>query len=117
MKITGTLSDQAALAELGKRVQRTRLDQQMTQAELAESSGVSRPTVERFEASGVAQLATLVRILRTLGLLERLDTLLPEASIRPIESLQTRGAGRKRASPSRHVPAAVDRTWTWGDQK
>ena len=78
---------------------------------------MARPTIERFEGSGVAQLATLVRILRALGLLERLDTLVPEASIRPIEALETRGAGRKRASHPRSVQKSVDKVWTWGDQR
>jgi transcriptional regulator with XRE-family HTH domain len=117
MKITGALTDEATLSELAKRVQRARLDQVMTQAELAERSGVARPTIERFEASGVAQLVTLVRILRALGLLERLDTLLPETSIRPIEALETRGAGRKRASRPRRPDKREDKVWTWGDRR
>jgi transcriptional regulator with XRE-family HTH domain len=117
MKITDTLTDQATLTELATRVQRARLDQQMTQADLAERAGVARPTVERFEASGVAQLVTLVRILRALGLLDRLDTLLPETSLRPIEALETRGVGRKRASRPRSVHKVPEAPWTWGDQR
>lgn len=117
MKITATLTDQATLAELAKRVQRARLDQMMTQAELAERSGVARPTIERFEASGAAHLVTLVRILRALGLLDRLDNLLPETSVRPIEALETRGAGRKRASRPRTAHKDADRVWTWGDRR
>lgn len=117
MKITETLTDQAALAELAKRVQRARLDQLLTQAELAERSGVARPTIERFETSGVAQLVTLVRILRALGLLERLDSLVPEISVRPIEALETRGAGRKRASHPRSSRKSADKPWTWGDRR
>ena len=115
MKITGTLTDGAVLAELARRVQRTRLDSQMTQADLASASGLARPTIERFEASGVAQLATLVRILRALGTLERLDVLLPETAVRPIEALETRGEGRKRASRPRKT-AAPSQPWKWGDE-
>jgi transcriptional regulator with XRE-family HTH domain len=117
MKITNTLSDEATLVELARRVQRARLDQQITQAALAERSGVSRVTVERFESSGGAQIATLVRILRALGLLERLDTLLPETAVRPIEALATRGVGRKRASHPRRLHKAAEKAWTWGDRR
>lgn len=116
MKITATLTDEAALAELAKRVQRARLDRQMTQADLAAASGLARPTVERFEASGVAQLATLVRILRALELLERLDVLLPEVTVRPIEALKNRGEKRKRASRPRRSARAT-KPWTWADEK
>ena len=116
MKITPILTDGAALAEIARRVQRARLDRQMTQAELAEAAGVARPTIERFEASGSGQLTTLVRVLRALNLLDRLDVLLPEATIRPIEALKTRGEGRKRASRRRKPPAPA-KSWTWGDQR
>jgi transcriptional regulator with XRE-family HTH domain len=116
MRITPTLSDDAALGEIARRVQRARLDRQMTQADLAEAAGVARPTIERFEASGAANLTTLVRILRALDLLDRLDVVLPEAAMRPIEALETRGKGRKRAS-RRRKPAAPAKSWTWGDQR
>lgn len=116
MKIAATLSDDATLAELAKRVQRVRLDRQMTQADLATASGLARPTVERFEASGVAQLATLVRILRALGLLDRLDALLPETTVRPIEAMENRGEERKRASRPRKPPRAP-KPWAWADEK
>ncbi len=116
MKIISTLTDTAALGEIARRVQRARLDRQLTQADLAEAAGVSRPTIERFEASGTAQLTTLVRVLRALNLLDRLDVLLPEATIRPIEALKTRGEPRKRASRPRK-PVTPAKSWTWGDER
>ncbi len=105
------------MGEIARRVQRARLDRQMTQADLAAAAGVARPTIERFEASGSAQLTTLVRVLRALDLIDRLDAILPETTIRPIEALETRGRGRKRASHRRKSGVAVKRAWTWGDQR
>lgn len=116
MKIGTTLTDEAVLAELARRVRRARLDRRMTQAELADASGVARPTVERFEASGVAHLPTLIRILRALGLLDSLDVLLPETTPRPIEKLENRGEDRKRASRPRK-PTTPAKPWTWGDER
>jgi transcriptional regulator with XRE-family HTH domain len=118
MKITTTLTDEAALREIARRVQRARLDRQMTQADLAEAAGVARPTIERFEASGSGQLTTLVRVLRALNLVDRLDAILPEATVRPIEVLETHGQGRKRASHRRKTtPPTPKGAWTWGDER
>jgi transcriptional regulator with XRE-family HTH domain len=118
VKITATVSDETASKELARRVRRARLDRQMTQADLAAEAGVARPTIERFEASGAAQLTTLVRILRALGQLDRLDALLPDATVRPIEVFETRGRERKRASRRRKAaPSVGTGRWTWGDQR
>ncbi|HXV01918.1 MAG TPA: helix-turn-helix transcriptional regulator [Caulobacteraceae bacterium] len=118
MKITPILTDEAVLGEVARRVRRARLDRRMTQADLAEAAGVSRPTIERFEASGAGQLTTLARILRALDLLDRLDVLLPEATVRPIEAFETRGRGRQRASRGRKAaPPERKGAWTWGDQR
>jgi transcriptional regulator with XRE-family HTH domain len=117
MKIAPALTNDAVLGEIARRVQRARLDRQMTQAELAAKAGLARPTVERFEASGAGQLTTLVRILRALDLTDRLETLLPEPSLRPIEALETRGRGRKRASRRRKPARPAATPWTWGDER
>ena len=116
MKITNTLTDTAISTELARRVQRARLDHQLTQADLAQIAGLARPTIERFETTGVAQLTTLVRILRALGLADRLDMLLSDVNIRPVEALKTYGAGRKRAYRPRG-PETLAKPWTWGDQR
>src|SRR5258708_13471637 len=116
MKITRTLSDEAAMGEIARRVQRARLDRQMTQADLAAAAGVARPTIERFEASGSAQLTTLVRGLRALDLIDRLDAILPETTIRPLEALETRGRRRKHASHRTKSRAAAKRAGTSGAQ-
>jgi transcriptional regulator with XRE-family HTH domain len=119
MKITSILTDEAALGELARRIRRARLDRQMTQADLAVAAGVARPTIERFEASGSGQLTTLIRVLRALDLLDRLDAVAPESTIRPIEALEGHGRERKRASRRRKVEAPVppNKAWTWGDQR
>lgn len=116
MKITNALTDQAALTEIGRRAQRARLDRNLTQAQLAETSGVSARTIERFESTGSAQLTSVVRILRALDLSERLDRLFPEDSPRPLEQLERHAEGRKRAS-RRRTSSTPAKAWTWGDRK
>ena len=114
MKIEGLLTDEAILTELGKRFAQRRLELQLTQEMLAEQAGISKRTMERVEAGATTQMSTMIRMLRVLGLLDRLEALLPEAVPRPTDLLKLKGKTRKRASgmrkPTNEMP------WKWGDE-
>lgn len=114
MNISNLLSDETILAEIGERIARHRLDKQMTQAQLAEQAGVSKRTVERVEAGASAQLATIVRIFRVLGLLPGLERMIPEPSPSPMDLLKRKGKQRQRASSPRDNDEAEE-PWSWGD--
>lgn len=108
-------TDEHLLAELGARVAAERLAQNLTQAELAERAGLGLRTVQRLEAGASAtQLSGLLRVLRVLGLVERLATLLPEPRPSPVALARERGRRRRRASP-RKPRGAREEPWTWGD--
>jgi len=117
-KTSLTVSDEALLVELGTRLERARLDIDMTQARLAEEAGVSKSTVERLEKGHSVQLSNLIRILRVLGLLKNLDDLVPPVGPRPVELLEMQGKQRQRASGTRKgTDERTDETdWTWGDE-
>lgn len=112
MKITNEASDEGVLGELGRRLERVRLDEELTQAALAHEAGVSKRTVERIEAGHGYQLSSLLRVLRVLRLLDGLDVLVPDPSIRPMTLLEQAGKQRKRAPRVRSQSAS---TWTWGE--
>lgn len=114
MRISKLLSDDAILGEIGKRLERRRLDLQLTQAELANQAGIAKRTVERIEAGLPAQTSSVIRVFRVLELLPRLDRMIPETGPRPMELLERRGKIRKRASSSRHRGRS-DKEWTWND--
>ena len=115
MKLTRQLTDEAILRELGSRLAATRLARNLTQAALAREAGVSKRTVERLESGEVAtRLSGLVRVCRVLGLVERLDALVPQAAPTPVEQLKLASRERKRAS-RRRSPKPAPRKWTWGD--
>jgi len=114
MRIIDLLTDEALLAELGERFTRTRLDRNITQAELAEEAGVSKRTVERIEAGASTQLSNLVRVIRALGLIENLELLVPETRPSPLEQLRLQGKQRERASKTPKRPAGSS-AWQWGD--
>jgi len=116
MKIATTLTHEAILRELGERLAGARLERNLTQAALAEEAGVAKRTVERLESGEVAtQLLGFIRVCRALGLLERLDALIPEGTVSPIAQLERQGRRRQRASGRKAAPGERKK-WTWGDQ-
>ncbi|MBN1278696.1 MAG: helix-turn-helix transcriptional regulator [Chlorobium sp.] len=114
MKIEGTLTDEEILGELGGRLAQRRLELQLSQEALAEQAGVSKRTVERVEAGTTTQISSIIRVMRVLGLLERLEALVPEAGPRPLELLKLKDKARKRAR-TKQKPAE-EKPWTWGDE-
>jgi transcriptional regulator with XRE-family HTH domain len=115
MKIDKQVIPQTALLELGGRIARQRIELGITQAEAARRAGVSKRTIERLEAGGDIQLTTLVRLLGVLGLAERLDGLIPAATVSPMDMLRHQPKKRKRAVSKRVVKPK--RAWTWGDEQ
>jgi transcriptional regulator with XRE-family HTH domain len=114
-KIADLVSDEAILAEIGQRIVERRLELQMTQALLAEQSGIAKRTVERIEAGSSAQMSSMIRLLRVLGLLHGLDLLFPQQAQRPMDLLKRKGKLRKRASTPR-TKTDKDKPWRWGDE-
>lgn len=108
-------TDQALLGELGDWLGRERLRRNVTQAELAHEAGVSKRTVERLERGESVQLASLLRVLRALGLTQQLRVLLPEATPSPIERLRGKSSSRKRASPARSESPETT-AWQWDEE-
>jgi transcriptional regulator with XRE-family HTH domain len=75
------MSPEEVSKELGARLRRERLRQNLTQHTLAERAGVSRVTVARMEATGTATLQNFVAMITALhraGDLERV-LIAPEA--------------------------------------
>jgi len=114
MQLLTELSDEAVLREIGDRLARTRLERNLTQAQLAGIAGISKRTLERLESGAAAtQLTSFIRACRSLGLLERLDLFLPIPKVSPVEQLKLQGRKRKRASGSK-IEKASSKKWSWG---
>ncbi len=110
------LSDDALLEQLGERLLQYRLNRNMTQAVLAKEAGVSERTINRVEHGHSTQLSNLIRLLRSLGLLENMDALVPEPAMSPIQQMKLQGKSRKRASSS-SPERAEGKAWSWGDDE
>ena len=118
MKFVNDLSDKAVLEEIGHRIAQYRLNQDKTQALLAQEAGVSNRTLVRAEHGDSVQSSSLVRILRALQLVENLDALIPEPAVSPIQQLKMQGKRRQRASSkSAQAQPRKDTPWSWGDEE
>ena len=73
-----------------------RIRQHITQEELATASGVSPLTVANIEKGKSVSLLLFISVLRSLGLLENLEQLVPEIRVSPIELKKLQGKKRYR---------------------
>lgn len=90
------MSNPAVLLKIGQRIKEIRIRQCITQEELARSSGVSTLTVANIEKGKSVSLLMFVSVLRSLGLLDNLEQLVPEIRISPIELKKSQGKKRYR---------------------
>jgi len=95
------MSDKSIIAEIGERVRRYRLSENITQQELSLKAGVARIVVHNLENGNGSNIKGLIRILRVLGFLEQLNLLLPTAEPSPMELADMKGRPRERASSKR----------------
>jgi transcriptional regulator with XRE-family HTH domain len=109
-------TDEAVLAELGRRLAQLRIDRNITQAELARKAGVGKRTLERLEAGETTQTRTLFRLLRELDLFEKLELVFPEPAARPSQLIRQEGKLPQRAS-RKTKDFDTDAEWTWGDER
>lgn len=90
--------------ELGARLQRSRLNLNVTQAALAALAGVTRKKVMHAETGNV-DLTTLVKLMRAMNIADQLDSFLPPVPISPIQLAQLAGKERRRASGTSSKPS------------
>lgn len=101
-----TMSNSALAAELGNRLERLRLDRNMTQQALAAEIGITPKSYRQLVAGG-GKLENMIAALRALNALEQLDSFLPEPAPSPLEQLKLQGKQRQRAR-QRPYPKAGD---------
>jgi len=119
MHIEPQLTDEAVLGELGDRLAALRLSRNLTQRQLAKQAGLARTLVQRIEAGEPVTTPSLIRVLRTLDMLDALDRLIPQSSPSPVQELKLRGRQRRRASGAHGRPdetSGSGRPWRWGDE-
>ncbi|MCH7672091.1 MAG: helix-turn-helix transcriptional regulator [Proteobacteria bacterium] len=101
----------AAIAnELGDRLKQARLNNNLTQVEVAELAGVTRKTVLNAE-KGKVQIEAFIAIMSALNLTEQLDRFLPKQDISPIQLSKLLRKTRQRASGRRKTKNREASEW------
>ncbi|GMU85162.1 MAG: hypothetical protein AMXMBFR48_04040 [Ignavibacteriales bacterium] len=98
--IWSSMTDDALTEHIGSFVKHHRLEQNIPQQELAEKAAISRSTLALLERGNPVTLATLIRVLRVLGLLRVMDAFVIDKKISPLALAKMEQKKRKRANKS-----------------
>ena len=79
------LSDSAIQKAIGASLRRERLRQNIPQASLANDAGISLSTVKKIESGQAGSFESVLRVLRTLGMLDMIAGLTEVPQISPSE--------------------------------
>lgn len=117
MKITEQLNDDGLMMEIGKRIAHLRVVRGLRQEDLARRCGISRFALSRLEnGAGGVRLESFLSVLRQLDVLPRMELVLEEISLTPLQEAALESA--KASFPKRvclKKPAANGSSRKWGD--
>jgi transcriptional regulator with XRE-family HTH domain len=94
-----SMSDLSIVTELGAYLRQIRLQQNLTQEQVAEKAGLSRSAISEMENGKTAtSLLTIVQVLRALQQLHLLDNWKVASRISPLQMAKLSGKERLRGS-------------------
>ena len=91
-----TLSDTQLSKRIGEKLKTIRLTRNITQQSLAEAASISLSSVKKVENGEIGSFDTLLRILRTLGMLESISQLFEEEHLSPSEYYEMVNKAKKQ---------------------
>lgn len=111
--------DLQVIKAIGEYIKNKRVQQGLTQSDLAQKSGVSHPSITRLETgTGNISLSHLIAILSALNLLTEFERFFSSPVISPAllakaTSRHTKTRVRKKSSPEK----TAKKPWTWGEDQ
>ena len=109
MQFISLMRPHEVVTELGKRLQKQRLQQNLTQAALAKKLGVSVPTISNLENGKNTTLETFISVVFALGLQTELQDLFNQPSLTIAEldkaAQPKRQRARSKTKPTSYNPA------------
>lgn len=104
MRLTA-MNNETLAEEIGERIENLRLKHNVGQAQVAEAAGISRETYRNL-SKGRGTLVNIIAVLRALGEMERLNSLVEEIPVSPLLLAELGKNQRVRASGVRKNVAA-----------
>jgi len=99
--------------QIGERIKRYRLNQNISQKKLAEMSALSLKAIVNAE-QGKSGLPTYIAIMDALGRGDVFDLAFPEENISPVQLVERKNKERKRAYRHRNHPTeSTDESVDW----
>lgn len=98
-------NDSELLREVGSRLRRYRVQQNIPLEELARQAGLSKTTVSKLELGADFRVSSLLRILRTLNRLDALDAFLPPPLVSPMALVKQGNSRPRQRARRRRSPA------------
>ena len=90
------LSDAQLTKRIGSKLKAIRLKRNITQQSLAEASSISLSSLKKIESGEIGTFDSLLRVLRTLGMLETITTLFEEEQMSPSEYYEMINKAKKQ---------------------
>lgn len=91
------MSDQALSEMIGTFIKQNRLDQNLTQDDVAQRAGISRSTLSLLERGETVTISTLIRVLRVLDVLHVIDSFQVQTMVSPLKLARLERKRRQRA--------------------
>ena len=93
------MTNKALLQYVGKQMQQMRINERLSQQQLAERAGVSRSTITQVENGKGMKMESIIAMLRALNKLELLNNFETQALISPLLIAKQEGKNPKRIRP------------------
>lgn len=90
------ISDAQIVKRIGNKIKAARLKRNITQQSLAEASAISLSSLKKIENGKIGTFDSLLRILRTLGMLESISALFEEEQMSPSEYYEMVNKAKKQ---------------------
>lgn len=94
------MSDIAIVSKIGEFIKNERLNNNKTQAQLADEAGINRWTISQIENGEAITMISLIQIMRALNILHLLEIFSVKLEISPIELAKMEQNKRQRARNS-----------------
>ena len=105
------MSDKAILEAIGAFIKHHRLEQNISQSQLAEEAGINRSTLSDFENGRGSNITTLIQLLRILNLLHILQPFQVQQQLSPIQLAKIEQAKRQRAAKKKKAGNKLKTDW------